>query len=43
MNLTYVESFLAVAQTGGFRQAARQTGLSQPAVSQHVGKLEQLL
>ena len=43
MNLIYVESFLAVVQTGGFRQAARQTGLSQPAVSQHVGKLEQLL
>ncbi|HET9113114.1 MAG TPA: LysR family transcriptional regulator [Burkholderiales bacterium] len=43
MNLAYVESFLAVANAGGFREAAKQTGLSQPAVSQHVGKLEQLL
>ena len=43
MNLTYVESFLAVATTGGFRQAAKQISLSQPTVSQHISKLEQLL
>ncbi|BAB77416.1 LysR family transcriptional regulator (plasmid) [Anabaena sp. FACHB-709] len=40
MNFEYVESFLAVVHTGSFRQAAKQLGISQPAVSQHIKKLE---
>lgn len=40
MNFEYVESFLAVVHTGSFRQAAKQLGISQPAVSQHIKNLE---
>ncbi len=40
MNLKYLESFLAVVRAGGFRQAVHLTGLSQPALSQHLRKLE---
>ncbi len=40
MNFEYVKSFLAVVQTGSFRQAAKQLGISQPAVSQNIKKLE---
>ena len=40
MNLKYLESFLAVVQFGGFREAAKRTGKSQPALSQNIGKLE---
>lgn len=40
MNFEYLESFLAVVHTGSFRQAAKQLGISQPAVSQHIKKLE---
>jgi DNA-binding transcriptional LysR family regulator len=43
MNLKHLESFLAVARSGGFRQAAQVTGLSQPALSQHLQKLEREL
>lgn len=42
-NLERVETFLAVATHGGFRSAAKHTGLSQPAVTQHVKQLEQSL
>ncbi|WP_121194996.1 LysR family transcriptional regulator [Motilibacter peucedani] len=35
-----LETFLAVAQTRSFTQAARTRGIGQPTVSQHVRKLE---
>jgi len=41
MNLTHVASFLAVIDCGSFRAAAERLGISQPAVSQHVRKLEE--
>ncbi|MBD2248047.1 LysR family transcriptional regulator [Nostoc sp. FACHB-888] len=40
MNFEYIETFLAVVHTGSFRQAAKQLGISQPAVSQHIKNLE---
>lgn len=43
IDLERVATFLAVAVSGGFREAARRTGLSQPAVTQHVKRLEQTL
>lgn len=43
INLERVATFLAVATCGSFRVAARNTGLSQPAVSQQVKWLEQSL
>ncbi|WP_460885272.1 LysR family transcriptional regulator [Saccharopolyspora gloriosae] len=36
----WLRTFLAVADSGGFSSAARALGLGQPAVSQHVRKLE---
>ncbi|MDF1849647.1 MAG: LysR family transcriptional regulator [Verrucomicrobiales bacterium] len=43
MNLSQLKSFLAVVDTGSFGAASRELGISQPAVSQHVRKLEQSL
>lgn len=43
MNCEHVESFLAVARSGNFRAAARDRGLSQPAVTRHVQALEKVL
>jgi molybdate transport repressor ModE-like protein len=43
IDLERVATFLAVARYGGFREAAKHTGLSQPAVTQHVKRLEQSL
>lgn len=44
MTVTYdpahLETFLAVAQTGSFTQAAARLGIGQPTVSQHIRKLE---
>ena len=40
MNLRHLESFLAVLRHGSYREAAKQTGMSQPALSQHIRKLE---
>ena len=37
----HLESFLAVAQTRNFTEAARRLGLQQSTVSQHIRKLEQ--
>jgi DNA-binding transcriptional LysR family regulator len=36
-----LRTFLAVAQTGSFTQAAERLGIRQPTVSQHVRKLEE--
>jgi DNA-binding transcriptional LysR family regulator len=43
MNFEHVETFLAVVKAGSFREAAKQLGISQPAVSQHIKKLEAYL
>jgi DNA-binding transcriptional LysR family regulator len=43
MQLKHLKSFLAVAATLNFRQAARQVGVTQPAVSQHIAQLEREL
>lgn len=43
MNLEYIQTFLAIVRTGNFREAARQLGISQPAVSQQIKKLEEWL
>lgn len=43
IGLDCVATFLAVASQGGFREAARHTGLSQPTVTQQLKRLEQSL
>ena len=43
MNFPQLKSLLAVIDTGSFAAAAKELNLSQPAVSQHVRKLEQSL
>ncbi len=43
IHLERVATFLAVASSGGFREAAKRTGLSQPTVTQHLKQLEQAL
>jgi len=40
MNLKHVESFIAVAEAGSFRDAAVRSARSQPLLSQHILKLE---
>lgn len=40
MNLQAVETFVAVAELGSFRGAAMRLGISQPAVSQQMRRLE---
>lgn len=40
LNLAHVETFLAVVDEGGFREAARRLDYAQPTVSQHIKKLE---
>lgn len=40
MNPTLLSTFLAVAETGSFTRAARETFVTQPAVSQHIRALE---
>ncbi|WP_115672716.1 LysR family transcriptional regulator [Ciceribacter selenitireducens] len=42
LNLVHVQSFVTIVDEGGFHQAARQLGLSQPTVSQHLRKLEEM-
>ena len=39
--LKYIEAFSAVMRTGSISAAARELGMSQPAVSQLIGNLEQ--
>src|SRR5690554_952038 len=41
--LAYLEAFRAVCDAGGFTAAAARLGLSQPAVSYQIRRLEQLL
>jgi DNA-binding transcriptional LysR family regulator len=43
LNLSLVKSLLAVVKTGSFREAATVLGVSQPAVSQHIRRLEKEL
>jgi DNA-binding transcriptional LysR family regulator len=43
MNLEFLRSYLVVIRTGSFHGAARELGLAQPTVSQHVKKLEESL
>jgi LysR family transcriptional regulator, low CO2-responsive transcriptional regulator len=41
MSYTQLKAFHAVAQCGGFSKAARHVSLTQPAISDHVRKLEE--
>lgn len=41
MNLEHIETYLAVIRAGGFREAGKQLGISQPTVTQHIKKLEE--
>jgi DNA-binding transcriptional LysR family regulator len=43
LNLSLVKTLLSVARTRSFRDTAENLGLSQPAVSQHIRKLEEEL
>lgn len=43
VDLFFVKSFMAVAQTGSFKLAAQRNNITQPAVSQHIHILEQKL
>jgi len=43
MRLTQIEEFLAIAEAGSIRAAARARGLSQPAVTKNIRALEQEL
>jgi DNA-binding transcriptional LysR family regulator len=40
LNLEHVRTFLTVVERGGFHEAARHLGISQPTVTQHIKKLE---
>ena len=41
MTLNDIVCFLNVAETGSYTEAARKTGITQPAVSKHIASLEQ--
>lgn len=43
LDLAQVQSFVAVVETGSFRDAARRLARAQPTISQHVRKLEEEL
>lgn len=43
MNLTFVRSFVTLAETGSFQKAAERLNLAQPTLSQHISKLEESL
>ena len=43
INLSFIRTFVSLAETGGFSASARALGLSQPTVSQHLRKLEEVL
>jgi DNA-binding transcriptional LysR family regulator len=40
MNLTLLQSFVALAEAGSFQAAAERVGIAQPTLSQHLKKLE---
>ncbi len=40
LNLTWLRSLVTVLQSGQFQDAAKQLGLAQPTLSQHIQKLE---
>ena len=40
MKLTHLRDFLAVADRGGLRRAAKHLGLAQPAISRSIRELE---
>lgn len=40
MNLSLLQSFVALAEAGGFQTAAERIGIAQPTLSQHLKKLE---
>lgn len=41
LNTHHLVTFKTLVETGNFTQTAQQLGLTQPAVSQHIKKLEQ--
>ena len=43
MDINQLKYFISVAQTLNFSEAARRNGLSQPAISHHIGELEKQL
>lgn len=43
MNLAFVRSFVALAETGSFRAAAERLQVSQPTISQHIRKFEEMV
>lgn len=43
LNLTYVQTFVTILETGGFQEAARRLGRAQPTVSLQLQKLEESL
>jgi DNA-binding transcriptional LysR family regulator len=43
MDITEIETFIAIAALGGFTRAAQQLGRTQPAISRRLGLLEQEL
>ena len=43
LNLTFVKSFVTLADTGSFQKAAERLNLAQPTLSQHINKLEESL
>ena len=43
MDISQLKYFISVAQTLNFSEAARRNGISQPAISHHIGELEKQL
>lgn len=43
MNLEWLKTFISISQTKSFRATAKQLGISQPTVSQHIQRLETVL
>ncbi|MEM8837182.1 MAG: LysR family transcriptional regulator [Pseudomonadota bacterium] len=43
LNLALVKSFVTLAETGSFQNAAKKLNLAQPTLSQHIRKLEETL
>ena len=43
MTTDEIETFVAIAELGGFTEASRRLGRSQPAISRRIRQLEQAL